>query len=472
MLTALTIARTTFLEAVRQPVYFLLIVICGMAMFLTTWGTGFSMGYTEVGEVSGDNKFLLDLGLATVFVCGLILAALVATSAMSREIENKTVLTVVSKPVARPVVVLGKYLGVVSAVMIAVAIMILFLVLALRHGVMSTAAQDLDMPVLTLSFGALAISMAIGVWCNFFYGSSFPQVASLTLLPTMTLATFGALMVGANWNLVSPRKLGIEEGTAMIVVNFKPQVLIACSVLAMAMTMLCAVAVGASTRLGQVMTIVICFGVFGLGMLSGPFIGRHAYNNNAIGTVLKAEPEALRFQEFRTAGDVYLVTLKAPPPRPLTPGEPVYYGPFPNGFALETPAFEPIVAIGPDGQRATATDALARAATSPALAVIGFDQQNLLLTVRNFGPGGEGLAVGRPPQPEDYIFLTPTRVNAAALIAWGMIPNLQFYWLMDAVGQNQAIPFSHWLLVLIYTVVQVAIALAVAVLLFQRRDVG
>src|SRR5690242_17231027 len=111
-----TIARNTFVEAVRQPIFFVMIVICGVLQLFNTWSTGFSMGYSDSAEVSGDNKLLLDIGLATVLVCGMLLAAFVATAVVSREIENKTVLTVVSKPIGRPTVVLGKYLGVAASI--------------------------------------------------------------------------------------------------------------------------------------------------------------------------------------------------------------------------------------------------------------------------------------------------------------------------------------------------------------------
>ncbi|MGQ0626673.1 MAG: hypothetical protein ACT4PL_01070, partial [Phycisphaerales bacterium] len=106
-----TIARTTFLESVRQPVYGLLIALCGLFQVINTSSLGYSLGYGDSSEVSGDNKLLLDVGLATILFCGTLLAGFVATAALSREIENKTVLTVVSKPVPRPVVVIGKYIG-------------------------------------------------------------------------------------------------------------------------------------------------------------------------------------------------------------------------------------------------------------------------------------------------------------------------------------------------------------------------
>src|SRR5688572_13340848 len=105
----LTIAKNTFVESVRQPIYFVLIVLGGIMQVLNTWGAAYSMGCTDTAEVSGYNQVLLDIGLATIFVCGMLLAAFIATAVISREIERKTVLTVVSKPISRTAVVLGKY---------------------------------------------------------------------------------------------------------------------------------------------------------------------------------------------------------------------------------------------------------------------------------------------------------------------------------------------------------------------------
>ena len=65
----LTIARNTFLESVRQPIYFILTAICGMAVLFTVWTAAFSMDYSSSAEVSADDKVALDICLATVFVC-------------------------------------------------------------------------------------------------------------------------------------------------------------------------------------------------------------------------------------------------------------------------------------------------------------------------------------------------------------------------------------------------------------------
>ncbi|MFN9977498.1 MAG: ABC transporter permease [Phycisphaerae bacterium] len=247
---ALTIARNTFIECLRQPVLLLLVLGCGVLQVLITWMSAFSMADVESAEVAGDNKILLDIGLSTVFLCGTLIAGFRSTSAISREIENKTILTVVSKPIGRWIVVFGKFLGVAGAILIATVIMLCFLMIAIRHGVMTTSADAVDRPAVFSGVGAVFISMLGGAWCNFFYRWNFPQVATLLLLPLIFLAYVGVLFTSKTWAF---------QG---LLVDFKPQILLACICLAIAILVLTSVAIAASTRLGQVMTIVVCMGVF------------------------------------------------------------------------------------------------------------------------------------------------------------------------------------------------------------------
>src|SRR5690606_13376871 len=110
----LNIARNTAVESIRQPIFVVLVLLGGVMMALNV---PLSANTMEVGGL-GDNKMLYDMGMSTIAIVGVLLAAFTATGVLSREIENKTVLTVVSKPVSRPVFVLGKFLGVAAAIML------------------------------------------------------------------------------------------------------------------------------------------------------------------------------------------------------------------------------------------------------------------------------------------------------------------------------------------------------------------
>lgn len=449
----LSIARNTFLESVRQPIYFILIALAGLMQLFTTWTAAFSMGLSDSGEVSGDDKLMVDISLATVFVCGMLLAAFLATAALSREIENKTVLTVVSKPVGRPTLVLGKYLGVAAAIVIAVVTMLLFLQMGIRHGVMSTAADDLDGPVIAFTLGAIVIAIGTAIWCNFFYGWVFTQTATMLLCPLMLLAVVMVMLIGKKWQFQ-------PIGT-----NFKPQITMASACILMAHLVLTAIATAVSARLGQVMTIVICCGVFVGGLLSNQFLGRRAIENRLVASVQAAESTLPSRKDFTRNGDVYKLTLAMDPRVRMPDNALVFYGPNPGGADLcnlnNGPDPEALAKMTPD-ERLSSRD------LPPSVIIASANGKTV--EVRRIG--ADRPAATRPPQAGDYLFLHPTRYNLGARLAWGIVPNIQFFWLVDAVTQNQPIPPSHLGMVALYALMQIGAFLCLGVILFQKREVG
>ncbi len=448
-----TIARNTFVESVRQPIYLILSLLCGVLIVLSTWATAFSMGHSDQSsEVTGDNKLLFDVGLATVFVCGMILTAFLATATISREIENKTILTVVSKPVGRTTLVLGKFAGIAAAITCAVLTMLLFLLLAIRHEVMSTAADELDGPVILFSLAALLLSVGLAAWCNFYYGWSFPQVASLLLLPLSAAGYVLVLAFDKEWNLQPLSS------------DFKPQIMLACLGLLMAMYVLTAVATAASTRLGQVMTIMVCAGVFVFGLLSNHLLGRQAFLNTPIAVVAAAEPVQPSHEPFNEPGQSYTVTFDAVPNANLVVGRSIFYGSTPNGWDMVTPAFEAF-----EGDASNPSD-LYGSSRGPGLIVTGVGDDRRTYTLTLIGP--DALKLRRPPRAEDHIFLEPRRVNVAALGVWSIVPNMHYFWMLDAITRNVPIPPRHIGLLAMYSGLQVGAFLCLAVVLLERRDLG
>ncbi|MBY0310619.1 MAG: ABC transporter permease [Phycisphaerales bacterium] len=445
-----TISRNTFLESVRQPIYFILTALCGLFILLTTATAAFSMDYSSSAEVSADDKVALDINLATVFVSGMLLAAFLATAVISKEIDRKTVLTVVSKPVSRVTVVLGKYLGVSGAILITVSTMIIWVLMAVRHKVLATTADEFDQPVLVFTTLAVLLSVGLGIWCNYFYSWSFPQVTTLILCPLMLAAYLGVLLLGPDWK---PQEL---------LHDFKPEITKASICLLSAMLVLTGVATAASARLGQVMTLVICAGVFVFGLMSNHLIGRFAIDNTFIARIQSATPQRDGMAALINPEDTYDLKLETEPRVRMAPGTPVYFGPNPSGYRLVTPDFEPF-----KGDVANMSDLSDR--TKPAaLAVLNQKARDLTI-VRTGTPGA---LVSRPPREGDFVFTRPTRFNYAAWGVWGIIPNVQAFWLLDAVSQNQKIPMSHVAMVVVYGLMQVGVFLSLAVILFQKREVG
>lgn len=446
----LTIARNTFLESVRQPIYFILTAICGLAILFTVWTAAFSMDYSSSAEVSADDKVALDISLATVFVCGTLMAAFLATAVISKEIDRKTVLTVVSKPVGRPTVVIGKYLGVAGAILIATITMLLFVQMGVRHKVMATTADDLDGPVLAFTFGAVFLALALGTWCNYFYNWSFTQTCTLLLCPLMILAWIGVLLVSKDWK-IQP-----------FFHDFKPEITKASFCLLFAVLVLASIATACSARLGQVMTLVVCAGVFVLGLMSNHLIGSRAIDNTFIAQIDKATPKQDGMKAFAQPEDTYDFVLSLEPRVRMPAGMPVYYGEFPSGYNLAVKPFVPFA--GDVNVPATVVDR-----TQPA-AIAVVSQKARALTIVRTGPAGD--LASRPPQAGDYLFNKPTKYNYAAWGVWSLVPNVQLFWLLDAVSQAAPIPMGHVFLVLLYALAQVGVFVSLAVVLFQTREVG
>ncbi len=99
-----TIAQATAKEAIRQPAFFVLALIAGASLIFSIF-----VSYFTFGE---DIKMYKDTGLTTISFAGLLLALLTASSSVAEEIEGKTAITLLSKPITRRQFILGKFVGI------------------------------------------------------------------------------------------------------------------------------------------------------------------------------------------------------------------------------------------------------------------------------------------------------------------------------------------------------------------------
>ena len=109
------IARTTAKEALSQPLFYVVLALGVFALVLFPF-----IPYNTFGE---DIKMVKDTGLTLIMVLSIFLALWTASVSIADEIEGRTALTLLSKPINRRSFILGKFLG------IAVPVAILFIVL-------------------------------------------------------------------------------------------------------------------------------------------------------------------------------------------------------------------------------------------------------------------------------------------------------------------------------------------------------
>jgi len=254
-MTILAIARNSLVESIRQPVFAVLLLAGILALVLNVALAAFTL--------EDDNKLLVDLGLSTLFLCGLLLAAFTATGVLTREIENRTVVTVVSKPVPRPAVIVGKYLGVAAALALGFWSLASVFLLTVRHRVATGGPMDpsFDGPVVLFGTLATLAAVLVAAAANYLRGRSFASVFVVVQAAAAALALAAACSLDKAWRPQNP------------LAEWNPQLMVAVLLVFEAILVLAAVAIAASTRLGQTMTLMACVGVFLAGLVGEFFLG-------------------------------------------------------------------------------------------------------------------------------------------------------------------------------------------------------
>jgi len=100
----LWISRVTFLEAVRQR-FFAFLLVLSAAMVLS------SVSFRVFDFGHGELKFIADFGFGWMFFFGSVLAVVMTAQLFFSEIDNKTALTLLAKPLSRAEFLLGKFFG-------------------------------------------------------------------------------------------------------------------------------------------------------------------------------------------------------------------------------------------------------------------------------------------------------------------------------------------------------------------------
>jgi ABC-type transport system involved in multi-copper enzyme maturation permease subunit len=122
----LAIARYTFLQQFRNRLY-LVVLLFGLLM------VGASLLF---GALAGDQevRVILDLGLVTAEIFGLATAVFGAVTLVVEEMESKTIYLILTRPLPRPLYVLGRFLGLLLAVGASLVVMelLLFSILYLK----------------------------------------------------------------------------------------------------------------------------------------------------------------------------------------------------------------------------------------------------------------------------------------------------------------------------------------------------
>jgi ABC-type transport system involved in multi-copper enzyme maturation permease subunit len=133
------IAFNTFREAIRDRVLYLLFFFALAALAFSRF-----LALITVGDRL---RIILDVGLASISVFGVLMAILMGTGLVYKEIDKRTVYTLLSTPIHRYQFLLGKFLGLILTLLIMVVLMsLIFFIIVWLHG------GGIGLPMLTALF--------------------------------------------------------------------------------------------------------------------------------------------------------------------------------------------------------------------------------------------------------------------------------------------------------------------------------
>jgi len=254
----ITLTRLTAVEAIRQPIFLLVTNAC---IVLTA-----VMPMVLLHQFGEEGKLARDSGLAFHFLFGLFYASYAACSSLAREIGSGTASAVLSKPVSRSEFLVSKFLG-LALVIVAFSTCACVSTLmservAERLAVTSNAAgYVIDWQTGWLLVCAPFAAMGVAGLLNYYGRRPFVSTAFLVLI-VLLLFVFGV----SGWFDRSGNFSSFD-------LQVQWRIIPASILVTLALVVLCAIALSLSARLGTVATLLCCFGIFVLGLLSDYWFG-------------------------------------------------------------------------------------------------------------------------------------------------------------------------------------------------------
>jgi ABC-type transport system involved in multi-copper enzyme maturation permease subunit len=171
-----TIAANGFREVIRDRILY----VIGFFTILL------ALGLRLLPEISvgADQKIFLDLGMAATALLGAIVAIFVGTSLINKEIEKRTVLVLIAKPISRSEFIVGKHLGLVGVLAVVVTIMTVIYL-----GMLSWAKIDYSLPSLLVAQGFLILELSLLTAVAIVFGVFTSSILA-------TLLSFGVYLMG------------------------------------------------------------------------------------------------------------------------------------------------------------------------------------------------------------------------------------------------------------------------------------
>jgi ABC-type transport system involved in multi-copper enzyme maturation permease subunit len=183
-----SIAVNVFRESVRDKVLYNLVLFAVLLI-----GASYLLGQLTAGQ---DMKIIKDLGLSATSIFGLFIAVFIGIGLVWKEVDRRSIYSLLAKPITRVDFILGKYAGLVLTLLVNVAIMAAALYVVLGAMVLfgpPSLTAALDAPALDarllVAIGLIFVELALVTALALFFSTFSSPMLSAAF-------TFGLYIVG------------------------------------------------------------------------------------------------------------------------------------------------------------------------------------------------------------------------------------------------------------------------------------
>lgn len=204
------IARNTFREAVRDRVLYNLVAFAVIMI-----GSALLFGQISLGI---HKIIVINIGLSSISIFGLLIAIFIGIGSVHKEIDKRSLYSVLSKPIRRWQFVLGKFAGLNLTLLVNTAVMTAGLWAALYYLLRAFQAEDVFIWA-AIYFIVLELTL-VSALCVFFSSFTTPVLAALfTFLLYFTGAFSPDLKMLAEMSESAPLRL-LLTGIYYLLPNF------------------------------------------------------------------------------------------------------------------------------------------------------------------------------------------------------------------------------------------------------------
>ncbi|HEY6507701.1 MAG TPA: ABC transporter permease subunit [Vicinamibacterales bacterium] len=216
MATVARVAINVFKESVRDKVLYNLVVFAVLLM-----AASYLIGQLTAGQ---DVKIIQDLGLAAIATFGLLIAIFIGIGLVWKEVERRSIYSILSKPVSRAQFIVGKYLGLVLTLAVNVTVMTAAWYLVLAYMAMTvgkatgaTATDPTMLKAIVLIFVELMLVTALAL---FFSTFSSPFLSAGLTLGLWVVGHFNEDLRNFQSVVDSPAAAWLARGLYYVLPNF------------------------------------------------------------------------------------------------------------------------------------------------------------------------------------------------------------------------------------------------------------